>query len=423
MIVDIQTRRLRTIGQLCAFIEGNEAVIFQPQDRDGVYTFIRETLVRFGYVTLGKRDKGVVLKFLVVATGLSRQQMERLVRQWRETGAIRDRRGGSRGRPFARKYSGADIRLLAEVDEAFEQMSGLATREILRRQYEVFGDPRFERLATISNGHIYNLRASSTYRAKRTVWTKTRAVTVSIGLRQAPQPDGQPGHVRVDTVHQGDRDGEKGVYLINLVDEVTQFEFVGAVVGISERFLVPLLEGLLLSFPFPILGFHADNGSEYINHRVAALLEKLRVGRFTKSRARHSNDNALVEGKNANVIRKWFGHDHIPQRFAPEVNRFAQATLSPFLNFHRPCLFATEYRDNQGRIRRKYLAEHVMTPYAKLRSLADAEHFLKPGVHFALLDAMATAETDLEAVRRVQAERRELFRLIGDGSTAVRAAG
>ena len=423
MIVDIQTRRLRTIGQLCAFIEGNEAVIFQPQDRDGIYAFVRETLVRFGYLKLGKRDKGVVLKFLVVATGLSRQQMERLVRQWRETGAIRDRRGGSRGRPFARIYSAADIRLLAEVDEAFEQMSGLATREILRRQYEVFGDPRFERLATISNGHIYNLRASSTYRAKRTVWTKTRAVTVSIGLRQAPQPDGQPGHVRVDTVHQGDRDGIKGVYLINLVDEVTQFEYVGAVVGISERFLVPLLEGLLLSFPFPILGFHADNGSEYINHRVAALLEKLRVGRFTKSRARHSNDNALVEGKNANVIRKWFGHDHIPQRFAPEVNRFAQATLSPFLNFHRPCLFATEHRDGQGRIRRKYLAEHVMTPYAKLRSLTNAERFLKPGVHFALLDAMATAETDLEAVRRVQAERRELFRLIGGGSMAVRAAG
>ena len=188
-------------GQLCAFIEGNEAVIFHPQDRDGVYTFIRETLVRFGYVTLGKRYKGVVLKLLVVATGHSRQQTERLVRQWRKTGAIRDRRGGSRGRPFARQFSGADIRLLAEVDEAFEQMSGLATRAILRRQYEVFGDPRFERLATISNGHIYNLRAPSTNCAKRTVWTKTRALTVSIGLRQTPQPDGQPGHVRVDTLH------------------------------------------------------------------------------------------------------------------------------------------------------------------------------------------------------------------------------
>ena len=166
--------------------------------------------MRFGYAKLGKRDKGVVLKFLVVATGHSRPQMERLVRQWRETGTIRDRRGGGRGRPFARTYSTADIRLLAEVDEVFEQMSGLATREILRRQYEVFGDSRFERLATISNGHIHNLRASPTYRARRTVWTKTPAVTAGIGLRQAPQPDGRPGHVRVDTVHQGDRDGEKG---------------------------------------------------------------------------------------------------------------------------------------------------------------------------------------------------------------------
>ena len=423
MIVDIQTRRLRTIGQLRAFVEGNEAVDFQPKNRDEAYGFVRETLERFGYRGLGKRDKGVVLRFLVAATGISLKQMERLVRQWRETGSVRDRRGGSRGRPFARKYTAADIRLLAEVDEAFGQMSGLATREVLRRQFEVFGDADFARLATISNGHVYNLRASATYRAKRTAWSRTRPATVAIGLRQAPDPRGRPGHVRVDTVHQGDRDGVKGIYLINLVDEVTQFEFVGAVAGISERFLLPLLEGLLLSFPFPVLGFHADNGSEYVNHRVAALLDKLRVERFTKSRARHSNDNALVEGKNANVVRRWFGHDHIPQRFAPEVNRFAQATLSPFLNFHRPCLFATEYRDAADRIRRKYLARDVMTPYARLRSLPGAEALLKPGVDFALLDAVAAAETDLEAARRVQAERRELFLLIGDGMAAVGAAG
>ena len=277
-------------------------------------------LERFGYRKLGKRDKGVVLRFLVAATGISRQQMERLVRQWRDSGTIRDRRGGNRGRPFARKYAAADIRLLAEVDEAFGQMSGLATREVLRRQFEVFGDARFARLAAISNGHVYNLRNSATYRAKRTAWTRTRPATVAIGPRQAPEPEGRPGHVRVDTVHQGDRDGVKGLYLINLVDEVTQHEFGGAAIGISERFLLPLLEGLLLSFPFAILGFHADNGSEYINHRVAALLDKLRVERFTKSRARHSNDSALVEGKNARVVRRHLGHEHIPARFADDVD-------------------------------------------------------------------------------------------------------
>ena len=128
------------------------------------------------------------------------------------------------------------------------------------------GEADCARLATISNGHVYNLRGSATYRARRNARSKTRSAAVDIGLRQAPEPQGLPGHVRVDTVHQGDRDGVKGLYLINLVDTdrlrsaVTQYEFVGATPGISERFLQPLLEGLLLSFPFPVLGFHADNG-------------------------------------------------------------------------------------------------------------------------------------------------------------------
>ena len=140
MIVDIQTRRLRTIGQLRAFVEGNEAVDFQPENRDEAYGFVREALERYGYRSLGKRDKGAVLRFLVTATGISRQQMERLVRQWRETGAIRDRRGGSRGRPFARRYTAADIRLLAEVDEAFGQMR------------TVQGEMRVKRMSGASSG-------------------------------------------------------------------------------------------------------------------------------------------------------------------------------------------------------------------------------------------------------------------------------
>ncbi len=416
--MDLQTRRLRTIEQLHAFTEGNETVTFQPEDRERAYAFIGEILTRFGYRGLGKADKGVVLRFLLTVTGFSRQQLERLVRQWRASGTIRDRRGGNRGRPFARRYTVQDIRLLADIDAAFGQMSGLATREVLRRQYEIFDDARFARLATISNGHVYNLRASRTYVTKRNVWSKTQGPIVNIALRQAPQPNGQPGHVRVDTVHQGDRDGRKGLYLVNLVDQITQFEFIGAVCGISERWLLPLLEGLPRSFPFVLHGFHADNGSEYINHRVVKLLNNLHIGTFTKSRPRHSNDNALVEGKNAHVVRKWFGHEHIPQRYADDVNRFAQATLSPFLNFHRPCLFATEYRAD-GKVKRKYLAADVMTPYAKLRSLDGAEDYLKPGVSFALLDAVATAETDFEAAQRVCAEQRELFQRIA----AMRGAG
>ena len=242
----------------------------------------------------------------------------------------------------------------------------------------------------------------------------TKATAVAVGERRAPQPDGLPGFLRVDTVHQGDRDGAKGVYLINVVDEVTQYEFVGAVVAISERFLVPVLDGLLGLFPFVVVGFHADNGSEYVNHTVAALLNKLHIRDFTKSRPRRSTDNALVEGKNANVVRRFLGHDHIPQRFAPLVDAFAREHLSPYLNYHRPCLFATEREGANGRIRRVYRATDVQTPYDKLRSLPHAEECLKPGISFEKLDAKAHAHSDLRAVRAVNAERDRLFRTIAD---------
>ena len=408
----LQTRRLHTIEQVRAFVEGSEAVDYEHQDQGSAYAFVRERLGRLRYEALGKRDKGVVRRFLAKTTGFSEVQIDRLIRQWRETGRIEDRRGGNRGRPFERRYTAADIRLLAEVDEAFGQMSGVATCELLRRQHEVFGEVRFERLAGLSHSHVYNLRASRTYVTKRMVWTKTRAATVAIALREAPDPQGIPGHLRVDTVHQGDRDGVKGIYIINLVDEVTQYEYIGVVRGISERFLIPALEALLLLFPFPVLGFHADNGSEYINHQVAALLNKLHIPKFTKSRARHSNDNALVEGKNAHVVRKWFGHDHIPQCYAGVVNEFALRELSPFLNFHRPCLYATEYRDAKGRVRRKYQRKDAMTPFEKLKSLPNAHRHLKNGVTFADLDRIAYATSDLDTAKQVNAARRKLFRTI-----------
>ena len=77
---------------------------------------------------------------------------------------------------------------------------------------------------------------------------------------------------------------------MNLVDEVTQWEIVFAVAEISERFLLPLLKEALNQFPFVIQNFHSDNGSEYINYKVADLLERMGISQ-TKSRARRSNDN------------------------------------------------------------------------------------------------------------------------------------
>ena len=411
MIVTLKTEGLQTLEQVRDFLAGSAPLDFAVVQRPEAYGFVAAQLGRFDFRRLGKADKGLVRRYLGKVTGLSRAQLTRLIAQYVATGRIEDRRGPP-AQPFARRYTPEDVRLLAEVDALHGTLSGPATRKLCERAWAVFGDVRFARLAGISNGHLYNLRASKTYQRVRGPFDKTRPVQRPIGERRKPRPEGRPGFIRVDTVHQGDLDGIKGLYHLNLVDEVTQFQFVGSVERISEAFLLPVLEALIGRFPFRVLGFHADNGSEYINHRVAKLLNKLAVEQFTKSRARRSNDNALAESKNGAVVRKHFGYAHIPGRFAARVNDFAQNVLSPYLNFHRPCFFPTEEVDTKGRVRKRYRYAQMMTPFDKLKSLPDAAAFLKPSVTLNDLNAVAYAISDNDAARALNQARDQLFQSI-----------
>jgi transposase InsO family protein len=282
---------------------------------------------------------------------------------------------------------------------------------LCERACKVFGQTEYATLSTISVSHLYNLRKSTPYTRQRRHFQQTRSRPSSLGERRKPQPDGKPGFIRIDTVHQGDLDKRKGVYHINAVDEVTQFEAVWSVEKISEHYLIPALQQLLETFPFTVLGFHSDNGSEYINKRVVVLLEKLRI-EFTKSRSRQSNDNALVESKNGAVVRKHFGYVHIPQRWAPLINIFNRQHVNPYLNFHRPCFFSQTHLDNNGKQRKTYHYENMYTPYDKLKSLPHAKDYLKPGVSFEILDKLAHQISDNQAADELQKARRKLFNTI-----------
>jgi hypothetical protein len=226
-------------------------------------------------------------------------------------------------------------------------------------------------------------------------------------LPSCERPDPR-GDLRVDIVHQGDWDGEKGVYHINAVDPVTQWQVIGCVARISEQFLIPALEAMLHQFPFRIQGFHADNGSEFINHTVAKLLEKLLV-EFTKSRANRSQDNALVEGKNGAVIRKLIGYGHIPSQHAEAMQKFYTAHLNPYLNYHRPCGFATVTMDARGKRQRRYQPSDYATPHEKLKSLAKPEQYLKANLAFAQLDQAASRMSDTECAKRMGTAKSKLL--------------
>lgn len=419
MIVTLHTQGLQTLAQVRAFVSGVDPISFTLEDRHAAYDWMAGTLRQFGYGRCKRADKGMLRQYLRKVTGLSRAQVARCITQFTKGGGrIKDRRRAP-AVPFVRRYTEDDIRLLAELDALHGTLSGSTTRKLCERAFKVHGDARFERLAGISNGHLYNLRSHKTYQAKRGSFDKTRPAKVNIGERRKPFPNGQPGYLRVDSVHQGDLDGIKGVYLINAVDEVTQFQAVFAVEHISEAYLLPVLEAMMDAFPFVIRGFHSDNGSEYINRKVAELLEKLRIEQ-TKSRSRQTNDNALAESKNASTVRKYLGYSHIPQHFASQVNAFTVEVLSPYLNFHRPCHFPTEYTDKKGRIRKRYRYQDMMTPYEKLRSLPKAESHLKPETTLRKLDAIATECSDNDAAQHLNEARAKLFQLIN--KTQQRAA-
>jgi len=405
--------QLETLDQLRQFLEGTETISFQIESKKARYRWLQHTLIKFRYLQLSKTDKGLITRYLRKLTGYSPAQVKRLIRQYRKTGRLVRKQQAAKG--FHRKYTHEDTLLLAALDERHNTLSGPATKKLCERAYQVFGETEYQRLAGISIAHLYNLRKSKTYSGQRHQYEKTKPVYSKIGERRKPNANGQPGFIRIDSVHQGDQDGIKGVYHINAVDEITQFEVVCTVEKISKHYLIPVLEQLLDTFPFVIKGFHSDNGSEYINKQVAKLLEKLLI-EFTKSRARHTNDNALAESKNASIVRKYLGYSHIPQKWAPLINEFNQTYLNPYINYHRPCFFAEIIVDKKGKQRKRYPYKQMMTPYEKLKSLANAPSYLKAGTTFKQLDEIAYQISDNEAAERLQKAKSKLFQTIFEGT-------
>src|SRR5271169_5196539 len=256
--------------QIRRFLEGSEGVVFQSQNQGERYEWIQKTLVAQQYAGRSRREKGLVRALLAKMSGLSVPQLTRLIRQYRQHGKIA--RKPVRRRRFPTKYTAVDIALLAQVDRVHQWLSGPATRRILQREFQIFGRKKFQRLAGLSVSHLYNLRASAAYRRQAAQFTSTQPVRIPIGERRRPDPQGRPGYLRVDTVHQGDWEGRKGVYHLNSVDAVTQWEVVGCAPKISEAYLIPVFTAMLNQYPFLILGLHFDNGSEFINYRMRELL-------------------------------------------------------------------------------------------------------------------------------------------------------
>ena len=404
--------RLDTIEQVKQFLEGSNALKFGGVSGKERYQWIETVLVRFTYCRLKRAEKGMIRRYIEKVSGYSRAQVSRLIKEYIHRGQLS--KAPRKRHRFSMRYMPKDIALLARTDELHDYLSGPATKKIMEREWQLYGHLDYQNISRISIAHLYNLRRSHTYRNITRRYTRTKPVVVKIAERVRQDPGGRPGYIRIDTVHQGDSNGKKGVYHINAVDEVTQWEIVASIERISEHYLVPVLEKLLAGFPFVIRGFHSDNGAEFINKTVAELLNKLLI-RFTKSRPRHTNDNGLVESKNGSVVRKQLGYVYIPQACADTLNQYNRDFLNVYINFHRPCFFAVSVIDHKGKVKKTYPYQKVMTLYEKLKSLPTVGGSLQHSVTMKKLDDIANQMSDNEFAERMVKARSNLFQYISRG--------
>jgi len=400
---------LTDFSALGKFLTGVPDIKFSGTSKKEKYEWVKEVLNRFDFRHLKKGERGTVREYIRKVTGYSNAQTSRLINKYLagKLYFIDYQRHA-----FPTKYSPYDIALLCKTDNIHSRLNGYATKRILLREYQVFGSKEYEKISQISVAHIYRLRTTRVYQTKSLTFKSTQAVQRNIGERRKPNPQGRPGYIRVDTVHQGDlasdsvTHNEKGVYHINSIDEATQWEIVAAVEKISEAYLEPILRLIIEQYPFVIIEFHADNGSEYINHTVAKLLNKLLI-KLTKSRSRQTNDNALVESKNGSIIRKHMGYFYINQKYAPDINDFYLTVFNNYLNFHRPCGFASILVSPKGKQKKIY--NKYLTPFEALKNLANAEKYLKPDVTFTKLDKIAMQHSDNEYATIMDKEKTRLF--------------
>lgn len=396
-----------SLTEIKDFLGSSEPFDFKCESQEERNTWIQSIIMYHKYLKCSKKHKTILRRYMMKMTGLSKSQTTRLITEYKKRGALKPKE--YKRNSFGKVYTKADIELLSVVDNAHKRLSGPATCKILQDEFNIFGKNIFERLKDISVSHLYRLRDTPRYRERSLVISKTNPTKVPIGERRKPEHNGKPGYLCVDTVHQGDKDGKKGIYHINMVDMVTQYEFVGAAEAIAENFMTPMLIELLKQFPFVIIEFHTDNGSEYINRTVVDLLNRLLI-KLTKTRPRHSNDNGLAETKNGAVVRKHMGYIHIPQKNADIVNDFYNKYFNDYLNYHRPCGFAKITTDKKGKEKRTYPYNRYQTPYECLKGRAEAQKYLKEGVTFEELDKKAYAMSHTEYAENMQKEKQKMFK-------------
>jgi len=200
MVIMMNDSKVNTIAQIKNFLSETEAIEFNKKSKKEAYCWIKDTLSKFNYVILSKKEKGLIRRYLMKITGYSKSQLTRQIHQYRKEGQVRIKEYARH--KFQKKYTSYDISLLAQTAQLHDSPNGAALKKTLERMAGVYQKEEYQNIANISVSHIYNLKKKVHYLRSAFFYQKTyKGKGKVLGVRCKPQPQGRPGYLRVDTIH------------------------------------------------------------------------------------------------------------------------------------------------------------------------------------------------------------------------------
>ena len=131
MVIMMNDSKLNSMAQIKSFLAETKAVEFNKKSQKEAYRWIEETLRKFTYVILSKKEKGLIRRYLMKITGYSRSQLTRHINQYRNTGQVTLKEYDRH--KFQKKYTPQDISLLAQTAQLHYVPNGAALKRTLER--------------------------------------------------------------------------------------------------------------------------------------------------------------------------------------------------------------------------------------------------------------------------------------------------
>lgn len=182
----------------------------------------------------------------------------------------------------------------------------------------------------------------------------------------------RPGYLQADSVAHGGNSAEGDfVYSLTLTDVHTQWTENRAVWNKGYYEVSKAIKNVESHLPFPILGFHSDNGGEFLNHHLYRYFrERHHPVSFTRTRPDHKDDNAYAEQKNWTHVRQLLGYQRIDNpALVAEINRLYDAW-----DLLHNLFCCTQKLESKTKIGSRYQRRYQKTPQSPAQRLIESEH-------------------------------------------------